>query len=751
MRHLLVSCLVGGLLLPAAVRAQQAVECDRCHGDPDFLSGRQPGDPEEDPLFVPDTLLAGSAHGSLSCTSCHVAGYKNGYPHALDEAQAADLGLISLATPTGPTWVRSCGSCHGGIEEEIRASSHAPLTGTDVAATCTICHSAHRVYGRLDRRSAMYPLNQVETCARCHSGESAAGVEEGEAPRDFVAEYESTVHARGLHVSGLVTSATCSDCHGAHRVLPSRDPASRVSRDSIPSTCGSCHEGVLEVYLAAKHGENIGLGTVLPRGGHRSRVAPNCSDCHSSHEIQRVDVAAWHLAIDDACGDCHEDLWDSYHLTYHGKVTELGYGLTAECTDCHTAHNVRPTSDPLSTVSSENVISTCRQCHPDANASFVQYYSHGDYRDRARFPVLWWTYWLMTGLLVSVFSLWALHTALWAIRATTGPSGASPPWRSIPAAPHGESGKGERGGKPGGSQRVEESRTRAGDPGKGEGTTLALDAASRGEGPFLVRFSPYHRIVHVVIIISFLGLITTGMPLKFSHTPWAHTVVSFLGGFQGAGLLHRIFAVLTFGYMIAHVVYLARTFARSKDRWRMFYGDASMVFGLQDVRDLVQQVKWFFRLGPPPRFGRFSYLDKFDYWGEAWGIFVIGGSGLILWFPEFFARYFPGWIFNVATIIHSIEALLAASIILVVHLFNVHVRQGKFPIDLVIFTGRATADYVREEHPIEYERYVREGRLAEMETNPPAEWLVFAASVFGFLALAVGLIWAVLLLWAVFI
>ncbi len=278
----------------------------------------------------------------------------------------------------------------------------------------------------------------------------------------------------------------------------------------------------------------------------------------------------------------------------------------------------------------------------------------------------------------------------------------------------------------------------------------SLDAASRGEGPFLVRFSRYHRVLHVVIIVSFLGLITTGMPLKFSHTPWAHTVVAFLGGFQGAGLLHRIFAVMTFGYAIAHVLWLGRTFATSKDRWSMLWGDRSMVFNFDDVRHITQQFKWYFGFGPPPRYGRYSYMDRFDYWGEVWGVLVIGGSGLLLWFPEFFAQYFPGWIFNVATIIHSIEALLAASIILMVHLFNVHVRQGKAPIDLVMFTGRATAEYMEEEHPLEYERYVREGRLAELEVDPPAEWLVAFSTVFGFLALAVGLIWAVLLLWAVF-
>ncbi len=420
-RYMPLWAILGLALWATPGPAQEGVQCDRCHGNPEVLAGPGVGDPELSPLHVPDTLLAGSAHRLLSCTTCHTSGYDHGYPHTPTAEEAASMGLISLQSAVGEIWVRSCGSCHHGIEEEIRESSHAPENDSDVASVCTICHSAHGVYPRGDRRSAMHPLNQVRTCAGCHSGATAVGGQNGHGQvRDYVAEYERTVHARGVDQSGLVTSATCSDCHGAHRVLPSGDSRSRVSRDSIPGTCGRCHEGVLIVYEGAKHGESLGAGALQPRGGHQARLAPTCADCHSSHDIQRVDEPRWHVDIATECGTCHQDLYETYHLTYHGKVTELGGGLTAKCTDCHTAHDVRPADDPLSSVSAANVVATCRACHPRANARFAEYQSHGDHRDRERYPILYWTYTLMTGLLVSVFFAWAAHTGLWFLRIAVG-------------------------------------------------------------------------------------------------------------------------------------------------------------------------------------------------------------------------------------------------------------------------------------------------------------------------------------------
>jgi cytochrome b subunit of formate dehydrogenase len=141
-------------------------------------------------------------------------------------------------------------------------------------------------------------------------------------------------------------------------------------------------------------------------------------------------------------------------------------------------------------------------------------------------------------------------------------------------------------------------------------------------------------------------------------------------------------------------------------------------------------------------------MDKFDYWGEMWGIFLIGGTGLLLWFPTIASFFFPGWIFNVATVLHGVEALLAAGFIFSAHFFNIHLRPEKFPVDIVMFTGKATLEYMKDEHPLEYERLQREGRLEELIATPPTETAKKWATVLGMIALAVGLSLIALMLYA---
>jgi cytochrome b subunit of formate dehydrogenase len=169
----------------------------------------------------------------------------------------------------------------------------------------------------------------------------------------------------------------------------------------------------------------------------------------------------------------------------------------------------------------------------------------------------------------------------------------------------------------------------------------------------------------------------------------------------------------------------------------------------KDLKDLVGMFKWFLGRGPRPRFDRYSYMEKFDYLGVFWGVAIIGCSGLLLWFPEFFARFLPGWAFNVATIIHGDEALLAMSFIFTVHFFNVHLRPEKFPIDLVIFTGRATVDYMKEEHPLEYERRREAGALEGLAAPPVSRVAYLWSIVLGFTSLGLGVLVIALVLWAV--
>ncbi len=278
--------------------------------------------------------------------------------------------------------------------------------------------------------------------------------------------------------------------------------------------------------------------------------------------------------------------------------------------------------------------------------------------------------------------------------------------------------------------------------------TRALSASHRGPGPYLRRFSTLERTLHAFVIVSFFGLVITGIPLHFSSTPWARVLVRAIGGFQVAGTLHRFCAILTFGYFFVHLGSLAVHFVRAPDRTRILWGPDSMVPQPKDIRDIIAMFKWFVGRGPKPRFDRFSYMEKFDYWAVFWGVAIIGGSGLLLWFPEFFSRFLPGWAFNVATIVHGDEALLALGFIFTIHFFNVHLRPEKFPIDVVIFTGSATAQYMEEEHPLEHQRWLAEGRLQELEVPPPSKVLYAWSLALGFLSLALGIALIVLVIWS---
>jgi cytochrome b subunit of formate dehydrogenase len=260
---------------------------------------------------------------------------------------------------------------------------------------------------------------------------------------------------------------------------------------------------------------------------------------------------------------------------------------------------------------------------------------------------------------------------------------------------------------------------------------------------YYFRFNLYHRILHGMVIVSFLGLALTGLPLKYAHTTWGQGLAFLLGGPFTAGYLHRFFAIVTFAYFALHLGYVARLVLRG-DRG-IFWGPTSMVPQPRDAVELVQHVRYFLGLGARPRFGRFTYWEKFDYWAVFWGVAIIGGSGLLLWFPTLFSRFLPGWIFNVAIIVHSDEALLATGFIFTIHFFNSNLRPEKFPMDPVIFTGRLEEEEFRRDHPEEYERLRAEGRLEARRADPPPRWLENFARVVGFAGLSIGLALAVLI------
>lgn len=246
-----------------------------------------------------------------------------------------------------------------------------------------------------------------------------------------------------------------------------------------------------------------------------------------------------------------------------------------------------------------------------------------------------------------------------------------------------------------------------------------------------------HRLLHGTLVASFLGLAATGMPLRFSHVDWATGFAHAVGGFGAILFFHKTFAVLLTLCFLVHVGYVFHL-AFVRGEIGVFWGPTSMVPQPKDFLDLFQHFRWFFGMGPRPRFGRFTYWEKFDYWAVFWGMAIIGTSGYVMWFSATFARLVPGWFFNVALLIHADEALLAVWFIFAIHFFNSHLRPDRFPIDLVIFTGRESVEELRESRPAEYERLVKEGNLLAVEADPPALWLRNFGRIFGFSAIGIG-------------
>jgi cytochrome b subunit of formate dehydrogenase len=255
----------------------------------------------------------------------------------------------------------------------------------------------------------------------------------------------------------------------------------------------------------------------------------------------------------------------------------------------------------------------------------------------------------------------------------------------------------------------------------------------------VVRFTRLNRTLHVLMIISFISLALTGMSLKFSYTGWAVFLSHLLGGFESAGYIHRFFATVMVSIFIIHLIDLVRMRKREALTWKeLIFSENSLLFNKKDLKDFFASIKWFIGKGERPEYGRWTYWEKFDYFAVFWGIFVIGSTGLTLWFPEFFTQFMPGWVINVATIIHSDEALLATGFIFTIHFFNTHLRPEKFPMDIVIFTGRIPIEEFKLDRPKEYRELVEKGQLENYLAEPYPEIVIKAIRVFGWTVLSIG-------------
>jgi len=264
---------------------------------------------------------------------------------------------------------------------------------------------------------------------------------------------------------------------------------------------------------------------------------------------------------------------------------------------------------------------------------------------------------------------------------------------------------------------------------------------------YVSRFDTKSRILHIVTMTSFLGLSATGVPLLFSDATWARGLAAILGGFHTAGIVHRFFGAALLAAVAYHLAdVLWRAFVRGERG--LLWGPTSMMPQPRDLKDFFKQMRWFFGAAERPRFEYFTYWEKFDYWAVLWGTLIMGAAGLLMWFPETASRIVPGWMFNVALFVHGAEATLAIGFIFVIHFFNGHLRPGKFPMDMVIFTGSVSREELRHERAGQYQRLAASGTLDRLDVPPPTAKEIAQGRLIGAIGLSLGIALFVLILYA---
>ncbi len=498
-----------------------------------------------------------------------------------------------------------------------------------------------------------------------------------------------------------LTSADCMRCHTPNRI-PTIDPAVLAHSVHAKLGCVECHSDINAVphpqqMQAVDCGgchrrvvHDIRVGAHAPaQAGEKSQV-PACTTCHGTHDVAKTDSAAFRDVIAQRCATCHQERYKGYMDRFHGQAAALGMIAAPRCSDCHNPHRPLPPSDPQSRVAPANLVATCGTCHKNANANFVRFDPHPQPWNKAHSPLVYYCHLFMVLLLAGVFGFFGLHTLLWLQRSLVAQ------WRhELPRPPI-------------------------------------------GDDRYVLRFNAYQRWMHVVVIVTFMLLALTGLPLKYAASPWAHVLSRLLGGEPAMRVIHLISGIVTFGYFFAHIFGVAYRFGRTRD-FHLFYGVNSMVPTGRDIVDIFRNFAWFLYLGPRPQMDRWSYWEKFDYWAVFWGVAMIGVSGLMLAVPELAARVLPGQLLNIAAVVHGEEALLAVGFIFIFHFFHNHLRPENFPMDVTIFTGRLPLERFKEERPLQYQRLVEEGRLESVLVGPPSPRSVYSWKAFGTFVVLIGL------------
>jgi cytochrome b subunit of formate dehydrogenase len=634
---------------PAQHKPKDA-ECLACHAGPAPSADGARANPAID-----GAKEHASIHGSmLACVDCHKD--VKSAPHEKTPARI------------------TCTPCHGPAQAAYAQSYHATARKPDgsVPATCTDCHGdAHTILPASDPKSKIYHSNIPATCGACH-GQKFLMESTGNSNQPYVS-YQQSVHGRAVE-NGSQQAAVCTDCHGAHDILPANDAQSQINKFNVPRTCGRCHAGVQAVFVQSIHGQAIARGNGL---------APVCTDCHGIHTIKapsdpNSSVSSQNLSR-DTCAGCHQGVRltqefgiignrvSTYNDSYHGLASQGGSVVVANCSSCHGIHNILPSSDPNSTINSANLEATCGQCHKGVTRKFTLAKVHvdtdGGQASDSGTRAVRYVRWFYLPLILFVVGGMLLHNSiLWRAKAR---------------------------------------------------------ARRRAQTSTVVRMTKNQYTQHLVLLTSFFVLVVTGFALRFPDSWFA----SLLGlGEHLRSIIHRIAGVVLVADGIYHIFYVALT-AEGRRLIR------DLLPTSKDVTDAWGTMLYYtgFRK-EKPKFGRFNYAEKTEYWALVWGTVLMAVTGIMLWAKVPVGNALALWWIDAATAVHFYEAILASLAILVWHFYQVIFDPDVYPMNWAWRDGTMPADLYRHEHELDAETLAGAGPApspndvaAKPEDGPPRE------------------------------
>jgi cytochrome b subunit of formate dehydrogenase len=254
----------------------------------------------------------------------------------------------------------------------------------------------------------------------------------------------------------------------------------------------------------------------------------------------------------------------------------------------------------------------------------------------------------------------------------------------------------------------------------------------------LKRFTPIQRLWHLGLVLTFMLLSVTGIAWMYYETSWGQGLASLFGDYRDVIEIHRITGLVLLGGLALHIVYLL-----TRIDWKNFpgslLGPETLVFQWVDIKTFFGQLGWIFGLNKMPRYDRWSWWEKFDYWAVWWGLMIVGITGLMLYNPVLTSDYMPGWMLNMALWVHRIEAVLAMGHIFTIHFTVEHWRPSAFPFNASMFDGSVDLEEARHEHPQWVARLEKKGQLGTSLVTPPPVPLRILYFLFGYSIIMLGL------------